>query len=73
MPRIVYFIAFIGIAIIPFLVFGLLSSSSTNNFGYGGNYRRGPSFYFLHFDDHGYRGRGFNSGAYQGGGFRGGK
>lgn len=72
MPRWIYFIIFLLVAGIPFILFAVLSNSGPYNSS--SYYRsRGPSFYFLHFDDDGYRGRGFSSGAYQGGGFRGGK
>jgi len=77
MPRLVFFFIFLAVAIIPFALFALLNKSPDTYSGshrFGSYYHsRGPSFYFLHFDDDGYRGRGFSSGAYQGGGFRGGK
>ncbi|MBT9547332.1 MAG: hypothetical protein IV090_18210 [Candidatus Sericytochromatia bacterium] len=74
MPRLVYFFIFLAVAIIPFALFALLNNAPSGSQRSGSYYHsRGPSFYFLHFDDDGYRGRGFSSGAYQGGGFRGGK
>lgn len=74
MPRLVYILLFIAVATIPFALFAVLSGVGLGQaYSHTGYYRRGPSFYFIDFDFDGYRGRGYGSGAYQGGGYRSGK
>jgi uncharacterized membrane protein YgcG len=74
MPRFVYLILFLIVAVIPFLFFGLLSQTNTVGNAYSRGYSRGPSFFFLDLDfDGSSRGRGYSSGGFQGGGSRSGK
>lgn len=76
MPRFVYILIFIAVAILPFIFFAALSRTPSSYGGtYGGShYRSGSSFYFFSFGDGSRsRGRGFSSGGFQGGGSRFGK
>jgi hypothetical protein len=74
MPRIVFILLFLVVAAIPLILFGLLQRQPTGQAAqHSGHYRRGFSFYSIDLDMDSSRGRNYNTGSFQGGGFHSGK